>query len=106
MFFNHFLFQRRALFFFFFFFQCTEITIVTIIVTLITIFALFVIAEVQLRELQKETLREKCPYSKFFWSVCFRIQPKCGKVRTRKIPNTDTFHEVELETRKKSKLPN
>ena len=102
MFFNHFLFQGRALFFF----QCTEITIVTIIVTLITIFALFVIAGVQLGELQKETLREKCPYSKFFWSVCFRIQLKCGKKRTRKTPNTDTFHEVELETRKKSKLPN
>ena len=29
--------------------------------------------------------REKCPYSEFFWS-------KCGKVRTRKTPNTDTFH--------------
>ena len=24
----------------------------------------------------------------------FRIQSKCGKIRTRKTPNTDTFHAV------------
>ena len=33
------------------------------------------------------SLREKYPYSKFFWS-------ECGKIRTRKTPNTDTFHAV------------
>ena len=42
----------------------------------------------------------RCPYSKFFWSVFshiwseygvnLRIQSECGKMRTRRIPNTDT----------------
>ena len=27
--------------------------------------------------------------------VSLRIQSKCGKMRTRKNPNTDTFHAVE-----------
>ena len=44
------------------------------------------------------TLREKCPYSGFFWSVFYfvflRIQSKCEKIRTRKTPNTDIFHAV------------
>ena len=51
------------------------------------------------------SLREKCPYSDFFWSVFSRIrteygeyilrnQSKCGKIRTRKTPNTDTFHAI------------
>ena len=31
-----------------------------------------------------EALRQKCAYSEFFWS-------KCGKIRTRKTTNTDTF---------------
>ena len=35
------------------------------------------------------TMREKCPYS-----VSLHIQSKCGKTRTRKTPNTDTFHAV------------
>ena len=35
-------------------------------------------------------LREKCPYSEFFWSVISRI-------RTRKTPNTDTFHSVIIK---------
>ena len=44
-------------------------------------------------------MREKYRYLEFFWSVfrCFvslRIQSKCGKIRTRKTPNTDTFHAV------------
>ena len=34
-------------------------------------------------------LRDKCPYSEFFWS-------ECGKIRTTKTPNTDTFHAVLL----------
>ena len=33
------------------------------------------------------TLRKNCPYSEFYWS-------KCGKMRTRKTPNTVTFHAV------------
>ena len=41
------------------------------------------------------TLREKCLYSEFFWSVSLGIQSKCGKIRTRKIPNTNTFHAVQ-----------
>ena len=45
------------------------------------------------------TIREKCPYSEFFWSVfsdcvSLRIQSECRKIRTRKTPNTDTFHAV------------
>ena len=49
-------------------------------------------------------LREEGPYSEFFWSVfsrirteyggILRIQSECGKIRTRKTPNTDTFHVV------------
>ena len=40
------------------------------------------------------TLREKCPYSEFFWSVFSRVQFKCRKIRTTKTPNKDTFHAV------------
>ena len=49
-------------------------------------------------------LREKCPYLKLFWSllsrirteygVYLRIQCKCGNIRTKKTPNTNTFHAV------------
>ena len=45
----------------------------------------------------KMPLRKKCPYSQLFWSVfsvSLRIQSKCGKMRTRITPNTDTFHAV------------
>ena len=35
----------------------------------------------------KQSLREKCPYSEFFWSVFSRI-------RTKKTPNSNTFHAV------------
>ena len=57
--------------------------------------------------LETFTLRKKCPYSELFWSVffrirstmegygiSFRIQFECGKIQTRIIPNTDTFHAV------------
>ena len=37
------------------------------------------------------TLREKCPYSEFFWSIFSHIRTEYGKIRTRKTPNTDTF---------------
>ena len=57
-----------------------------------------------------KTLREKCPYLQFFWSVfpCIRteygkirsisvrIQSECGKIQTRKTPNMDTFHSVKI----------
>ena len=52
-------------------------------------------------------LHEKFPYSGFFWSVhsrilteylsntvSLRIQFECGKIRTGKTPNTDTFLAV------------
>ena len=52
-------------------------------------------------------LRKKSPYSEFLWSVfsrmraeygeilvSLRIQPGCGKIRTIKTPNTDTFYAV------------
>ena len=57
-----------------------------------------------------QSLREKCPYSKFFWSVFFRIwteygvslliQFKCGKIQTRKTPNADTFPAVNISRSK------
>ena len=58
---------------------------------------------------QTLVLRKKCVYSELFWSafsafglnterygVPFRIQFKCGKMRTRITPNTDTFHAVSF----------
>ena len=30
------------------------------------------------------------------YSVSLRIQYECGKIRTRKTPNTDTFYVVEI----------
>ena len=30
------------------------------------------------------------------YSVNFRIHSQCGKMRTRKTPNTDTFYETKL----------
>ena len=41
-------------------------------------------------------LREKCPYSKFFWSIFSRIWTEYGKIRTRKSSNRDTFHAVAV----------
>ena len=53
------------------------------------------------------TLRKQCPYLELFWSTfsCIRtengeilrtlsIQSKCGKMRNRITPNTDTFYAV------------
>ena len=50
------------------------------------------------------SLREKCPYSEFFCTLFSLIrteygeigdiQSECGKMRTRKTPNTDTFQAV------------
>ena len=50
------------------------------------------------------SLRKKCRYSELFWSAfsqiwtecgeIFRIQSKCGKMRTRITPNTDTFYAM------------
>ena len=59
--------------------------------------------------LKFQLLRGKCPYSEFFWSVFSRIwteygdmlavslltQSECGKIRARKIPNTDTFYALK-----------
>ena len=42
------------------------------------------------------TQREKFPYSEFFWSVLSHIWTEYGKIRTRKTPNTDTFHGVQV----------
>ena len=54
-------------------------------------------------------LRKKWPFSEFFrsvfsriraeyvmYSVCLRVQYECGEIRTRKTPNTDTFHAVYI----------
>ena len=44
------------------------------------------------------TLREKGLYLEFFrYPVSLRIQYECGKIRTRKTPNTGTFHAVILQ---------
>ena len=54
------------------------------------------------------SLREKCPYSEFFWFLFYRIrkeyreikstslpiQSECKKIRTKKTPNADSFHAV------------
>ena len=56
------------------------------------------------------SLREKCPYSDFFWSRLSHIRTEYGEIRSIsmhsvrtpentsqiKIPNTDTFHAVFL----------
>ena len=34
------------------------------------------------------------------YSVSLRIQSECGKIRTRKTPNTDTFHSVHSNSKK------
>ena len=43
-------------------------------------------------------LCEKCRYFEISWSAFTRIRTeyrsKCGKTRTKKIPNADTFHAV------------
>ena len=39
--------------------------------------------------LRNLTLREKCRYS-----ISVQFQSECGKIRTRKNPDTDTFHGV------------
>ena len=59
--------------------------------------------------LQCNTLRGKCPYLEFFWSVFSAIQTEygemlrifpysaqSGKTRTKTTPNTDTFQAVTL----------
>ena len=52
-------------------------------------------------------LRKKCPYSEFFWSAfpAFRLHTEISpysvqmrEIRTRKIPNTDTFYVVFIST--------
>ena len=49
----------------------------------------------------------KCLYSEFFWSIFSRIrtecvslciQSECGKIRTRKIQNTETFHATDCSS--------
>ena len=52
------------------------------------------------------TLREKCPYLKFFWSLFSRIrteygeiqsiQSECGETRSRKSPNTNSFQAINI----------
>ena len=42
------------------------------------------------------SVRKKWPYSELFWSAFSRIQFECGKIRTKVIPNTDTFYVVLL----------
>ena len=57
-------------------------------------------------QLEKVSLREKCPYLELFWSAFSRkrteycvslcIQSEHGKIRTRITPNMDTFYAVFL----------
>ena len=46
--------------------------------------------------IREAPLCEKCPYSEFFWYVF-----SCGKIRTKKILNTDTLHAVLLYSAKR-----
>ena len=39
-------------------------------------------------------LISRCPYLEFSWLVFSHIQSECEKIRTRKTPNTDTFHAM------------
>ena len=44
-------------------------------------------------------MHKKCPYLEFVWSVfsripSVRIQFECGKIKTRKTPNTAIFYAV------------
>ena len=39
--------------------------------------------------------------TKEIYSVNIRIQSQCGKIRTRKTPDTDTFYAVVLRTLRK-----
>ena len=65
-------------------------------------------------------MREKCPNSEFFWPVFSGIRTeygeipekyfvslgiisKCGKMRTRKAPNMDTFHAMLIVDQKLKK---
>ena len=65
-------------------------------------------------------MREKCPNSEFFWPVfsgirteygeipekyfvSLGIMSKCGKMRTRKAPNMDTFHAMLIVDQKLKK---
>ena len=49
-----------------------------------------------LNQFESYTLHKKCPYSGFFWSVFSRIRTEYEEIRTRKTPNTVTFHAVIL----------
>ena len=51
----------------------------------------------------KDSLREKCPYSEFFWPAFSRIRTEYEKIRTRKTPNMDTLRNdfVFLKIRKR-----
>ena len=43
---------------------------------------------------KKSIFKDISLYFKLTCTVSFRIQSECGKIRTRKTPNTDTFHAV------------
>ena len=62
-----------------------------------------IILQQHLRKLEERgsgsnPLRQKCPCSELFWSVFYSVflrnQSECGKIRTRIIPNTETFYAV------------
>ena len=39
------------------------------------------------------------------YSVSLRIHSACGKIQTRKTPNTDTFHAVNIKYESDTKFP-
>ena len=47
---------------------------------------------------KKSIFKDISLYFKLTCIVSLRIQSECGKIRTRKTPNTDTFHAVINET--------
>ena len=54
------------------------------------------IQQIDLQPNHDQTLREKCPYSEFFWSAFSRIRNEYSRMQTRKTPNTDTFYVMKV----------
>ena len=55
-------------------------------------------SEQQAKYFPKKTMRQNCLYLEFPWFIfCIanpRIYSKCGKIRPRKTPNTDSFYAL------------
>ena len=66
----------------------------------------------------KDSLREKCPNTEFFWSLFSRIRTEYGEIRSispysvrirenedqKKTPYSETFHAVNVRTHLEQKM--